>query len=158
MAGGSSEGNKLQPSPRPRRPASSNASEMRSATGVGRRAMGKIGTSAPCLHIGRIWPRSHARERERGQPINAPTARHCLHAGRGRDNAYEYQALLNCGWPPVSWRPPGGTFDARLHASVAMNLSAGASISRETSSVSTRRCWLTRGLLPTIRANIVEAR
>jgi hypothetical protein len=23
------------------------------------------------------WPRSHAREPERGRPINAPTARHC---------------------------------------------------------------------------------
>jgi hypothetical protein len=45
-------------------------------------------------------------------------------------------------------------------SSVAMNLSAGALISHETSSVlySTRRCWLTRGILPTIRASIVEAR
>ena len=41
------------------------------------------------------------------------------HAGRGTGNAYEYQALLNCGWPPLgpcSGASPGGTFGARLAA------------------------------------------
>ena len=59
---------------------------------------------------------------------------------------------------PAIWGIPVIAFLSR--SSVAMNLSAGALISRETSSVhySMRRCWLTRGILPTIRASIVEAR
>jgi hypothetical protein len=39
------------------------------------------------------WPRSHARELDRGRPINTPTAGHCpREAGMG--NASQYQASV----------------------------------------------------------------
>jgi hypothetical protein len=105
-------------------PASSNASMMRSAKDVGQRGMDSRERPAPPAPWLRNWPRSHAGERgSRPADVNATSAWHCPHAGRGRGNADEYQALLNCGWPPVG---PGGSPSTQATQATAMTATGSA--------------------------------